>query len=109
MRTWRTKNPNYDQLYRLANREAALERTRRYRARKRAVLNIPFTVAQLAQRLSMFPGCWICRDPGWAEVDHVKPLIHGGAHCLSNLRPICRSCNASKAGTWPYRLVRATA
>lgn len=28
--------------------------------------------------------------------DHVIPVSKGGAHCLSNLRPSCQTCNLSK-------------
>jgi 5-methylcytosine-specific restriction endonuclease McrA len=101
MRAWREKHPDADRLYLAAHRAEAIERTRQYRARKRAALTVPFTEEQLRQRLSMFGCCWICGGE-WAEVDHVKPLAKGGAHCLANLRPICRSHNASKADTWPY-------
>jgi 5-methylcytosine-specific restriction endonuclease McrA len=41
------------------------------------------------------------------EIRHVKPIAKGGAEMLCNLRPICRSCNASKCDKWPY--VRASA
>jgi 5-methylcytosine-specific restriction endonuclease McrA len=101
IRAWRAANPDADRLYLAAHRAEAIERTRRYRARKREALTVPFTAEQLAHRLSMFPGCWVCGGE-WSEIDHVKPLAKGGAHCLANLRPICRSHNASKADTWPY-------
>lgn len=101
MRAWREKNPDHARLYLEAHREQALERTRQYRARKRSALTVPFTAEQLRQRLAMFGACWVCGGE-WTEIDHVKPLARGGAHCLANLRPICRSHNASKADTWPY-------
>lgn len=31
------------------------------------------------------------------EMDHVAPLSRGGAHDVSNVQPLCRSCNARKA------------
>lgn len=31
------------------------------------------------------------------QVDHVKPLKHGGEDTLSNMLPACRSCNHYKA------------
>lgn len=30
-----------------------------------------------------------------------KPLAKGGLHCLANLRPACRACNAQKNARWP--------
>jgi 5-methylcytosine-specific restriction endonuclease McrA len=63
---------------------------------------IPFTTEEKAQRFAMWGGrCWRCGIADATEDDHVKPISRGGSHCLSNLRPICRSCNASKRGSWP--------
>lgn len=31
------------------------------------------------------------------EMDHVVPLSRGGAHDVSNVQPLCRSCNARKS------------
>lgn len=107
-RRWREANPDADHLWREANRELSRARIQRYRARKKELTIIPFTVEQLAARLSMFPGCWICGGPG-TEVDHVKPLAKGGAHMLANLRKICRSDNARKSDRWPLpQLARST-
>lgn len=44
--------------------------------------------------------CWLCGADG-EQTDHVKPLNKGGLHVLSNLRPICKSCNSSKRDRWP--------
>lgn len=72
----------------------------RYATRKGAPA-IKFTPEQLAQRAAYFGGrCWVCRATA-TEWDHVKPLTKGGWHCLSNLRPICRRCNAVKRDRWP--------
>lgn len=75
------------------------ERRRRRRARRAELLVVPFTQEQLAARMSMFSGCWICGS-AWDTVDHVKPQCSGGAHILANLRPACRSCNSRKNGHW---------
>ncbi|WP_368857858.1 HNH endonuclease [Streptomyces sp. DH12] len=47
---------------------------------------------------------WTCtycdRDFGpsvVAEVDHVRPLAHGGLHEWGNLVPACRDCNRAKS------------
>lgn len=71
------------------------------RAKRRAAPRVPFTADQLALRLSMFAGCWICGGPK-TTIDHVKPLAKGGTHMLGNLRPACGPCNSSKQDTWPY-------
>lgn len=79
-----------------------LHRSKQFRRRSReaVVAMVPFTPEQLGQRLSMFPGCWMCGGPA-DQVDHVKPVSKGGGHMLANLRPACRSCNSSKKDRWP--------
>lgn len=63
---------------------------------------VKFTSAQKGERFSLWGGrCWMCGIEGATQEDHVKPIVRGGSHCLSNLRPICRSCNSSKGGRWP--------
>lgn len=76
--------------------------------KRRDAPTVPFTLAQLNQRLSMFVGCWMCGDEP-DTVDHVKPLAKGGAHMLANLRPACKSCNSSKGATWPWPMVSTLA
>lgn len=84
------------------NPEAAAEIRRRRRAVKANAPTIPFTADQLAQRFAYWGNrCWIC-GADEQHVDHMKPLARGGWHCLANLRPICKSCNASKGAEWPY-------
>lgn len=89
---WRTR-PDFPE----RNRQAS----HRHRALRAAATVVPFTPDQLAQRLAYFGGlCWICGRPG-EQVDHVKPLSKGGAHCLANLRPACARCNNKKRAMWP--------
>lgn len=45
--------------------------------------------------------CWICSVADATEEDHGKSLSAGGWHCLANLRPACKPCNASKQDDWP--------
>lgn len=87
--------------YTKANRPAKTADTIRYRARKRAATGTA-TNKQIADRVAYYGWkCWLCAAP-WREIDHVKPLSKGGWGWPSNLRPICRSCNASKGAKWPY-------
>lgn len=64
---------------------------------------IRFTLDQFEARMAFYGGCcWMCGSPDANEVDHVKPIAHGGAHMLANLRPACGPCNRSKAYRWPF-------
>lgn len=86
-----------------ANPDAYREKSRRYRALKRGLVVGEVTATILDAKWSYWGGlCWMCGAPA-VEWDHVKPLSRGGAHCLANLRPACRSCNARKNDQWPLR------
>ena len=85
------------------NREQLIVAAKAKEVRRKGAPTIPFTVAQLEERLSMFAGWWMCGAEldGGMHIDHVKPLSKGGWHCLSNLRPACGPCNLSKGAKWP--------
>lgn len=107
----------YSKEWAAANREKRREYVRRYdakhpevhrsvvmrlRARRAGVELLHFPADQIFIRMAYFGfKCWMCRG-AFEAVDHVKPLSKGGPHLLSNLRPACRSCNASKGGQWPF-------
>lgn len=38
-------------------------------------------------------GCHYCDDGEFTDVDHFVPLIDGGDHTLSNIRPCCVECS----------------
>lgn len=100
----------WDRYYR-ENRDELIVASKVKEVRRKGAPTIPFTAEQLADRLSMFPGCWMCgcdRDETF-HVDHVKPLSKGGWHCLSNLRPACPSCNLSKGAKWPLETITSAA
>lgn len=101
---YRAKNREYVRerfrLYREANREAfrhyGLTTCIRRRQREKDARIQDFTTGELDARMSMFGHlCAYCGGP-FETIDHVISLYKGGKHCLSNLRPACRSCNSSK-------------
>lgn len=115
-REWKARNPEYYADYYLANREKILAKNaawiaqnpiwaRTKQARRRALKSgsraVKYSPAQLSARLSMYSGCYLCGNFATAA-DHVKPLAKQGWDCLSNLRPICTSCNSKKGAKWPY-------
>jgi 5-methylcytosine-specific restriction endonuclease McrA len=105
---WLAKNPDAN---RLANAKWRQENQDQYRAmarlnaslrraRERDALIVPFTPEQLAARMAYWGNrCYMCGGP-FEAVDHVKPLTKGGAHSLSNFRPICAYHNSSKRARW---------
>lgn len=101
---WRDANAEKVRGYRRAAKKRNPVANRSYvRARKARLQHlsvIPFTPDQLRQRFSMFSGCWMCGAVA-GTIDHVKPLAHGGAHILANLRPACLTCNSRKGDRWP--------
>lgn len=90
-RRWAKENPE----------KARAKRALR-RARLAGVVIIPFTHKELEAHLAKFGGrCWMCGMSA-TELDHVKPVVLGGAHTLDNLRPACLPCNRRKgAREWP--------
>ena len=83
-----------------AHPESRVMREQRRRARKAGASSVPYTSEQLIARLAVFGNrCWMCRGP-FEHLDHVKPLVAGGPHMLSNLRPACADCNMRKGGRW---------
>lgn len=79
------------------------ERARRSAQRAGRRLGSPVSDALLVQKFAYWGNrCWMCGSVDGKEIDHVKPKTHGGAHLLVNIRPACRSCNASKSDRWPY-------
>jgi hypothetical protein len=87
-----------------ANRDKCRQHENVRRARKAAVVTIPFTAEQLAQKWAYYGDrCYLCGEPADAT-DHVKPIAKGGPHMLANLKPICTPCNSRKRDRWPYML-----
>lgn len=87
--------------YYLANKGAYQRRRYQYQAAPGGIM-VDFTPAQKAARFALWGGnCWMCGIADATEEDHVKPISKGGSHCLSNLRPVCKKCNATKRGAWP--------
>lgn len=82
-----------------AKHQKHLDVTRRRAVRKNA-RTIAYSPESLWQRMAYFGHkCWMCGG-AFEAVDHVIPLTKGGAECLANLRPACRSCNSRKHNKW---------
>jgi len=57
---------------------------------------------QLSQHLASFKtDCVYCGKDCKPTLDHFIPISRGGAECLSNFVPACKSCNSSKNASDP--------
>lgn len=45
--------------------------------------------------------CWLCGKSGADTIDHIVPVLWGGADHPANLKPAHRSCNSSKGAERP--------
>lgn len=98
----RNKHREWERRDRAANPQKYADARHRYRALKMSSGGSPIGPVLLETKWIYWAGlCWMCADPA-VEWDHVKPLSCGGSHCLANLRPACRSCNARKGNRWPW-------
>ena len=81
------------------NRFLKLEQLHKYRAKK--VINggqhTKESWEHLLQRFNHT--CLACGTTKRIEKDHIVPVSGGGSNDITNLQPLCRSCNASKSDT----------
>lgn len=86
----------YQREHQRQNPEQSARRTMRYYARKKGAEG-NHTVREWRALRSWFGDrCLCCGATGKLEADHVIPLDRGGSDDISNIQPLCRSCNASK-------------
>jgi len=85
MRVWRSKNPD---------KVAVIKERRRARESGAAGDFTAEAWIQLKQRARY--QCLCCRKKKKLTIDHVVPLSKGGTNDISNIQPLCRSCNSKK-------------
>lgn len=96
---WRKDNPDYekdryaaDEFYRLKKTAGKARRKARKLLADHGCVNAGSieTLLNTIGRLCVYCGS------EYAEIDHVDALSRGGAHCVGNLLPACKSCNSAK-------------
>lgn len=110
-RRWREEHPDYwkQERIRIASRRRVAEyaaahpeeeRARKAEQKRRRRAQTCGAGPEVAAAIEMLRGdpCSYCG--GEADtVDHIEPLIRGGAHVAENLTAACRSCNGRKWAT----------
>lgn len=108
-RSWTRKNREKCNKYRQKRRTACkrVEENHKNRARKFGILNSSFSKEEWKFLLNFYGNrCLSCGTDKKLEPDHVIPLSKGGLNIMSNIQPLCRSCNSKKgAKTIDYRSV----
>lgn len=88
-RRWRQRNPDRNR-----ERDRIDQNNRRARllgARGR------ITVAEWLMLVGKFGGrCLCCGEIRDLQIDHIRPLEHGGANSICNIQPLCEQCNKRK-------------
>ncbi len=68
----------------------------RYRCKKAGAIGdvsyLDWKNALIAQKYR----CAICKKQTKLEMDHIKPIVLGGAHLPDNIQALCRLCNTRK-------------
>jgi len=112
MKKWRAANPEAARAARQAwakkNPLREREYDHRYRARKKAAIVAPVTVAFLRGLLESQNGCcYYCLEPLDARrhLDHKQPLSRGGSHEPGNVCWTCPRCNISKKNKTEHEFI----
>lgn len=77
--------------------ERALIRSNNARAQRAGIFG-ELTYEEWMGLCSCFGGvCLCCGAAGRLSIDHVQPVTKNGTNLISNIQPLCRSCNSSKS------------
>jgi 5-methylcytosine-specific restriction endonuclease McrA len=101
-RTWQSQNRDrINKAVRERNKinpDKNRQRTKLYRARKYGGGGEPITIEQWKRLCESYGNiCLCCKKEGIKLTqDHVMPIKLGGKHLLTNLQPLCKSCNSKK-------------
>lgn len=106
-KNWRENNPEYNKQYHKRNPEKSRAKNQRRRALKQNAEG-GFTDQEWIDLCNYYgnkcivPGC----ENTNLEADHIVPLTKGGTNWITNIQPLCISCNRSKGTkTIDYRTV----
>jgi 5-methylcytosine-specific restriction endonuclease McrA len=97
-REWRKKHPRFYAI------RAAVRRTRKTKA------GGSFTLQQWTTLCNKYGNvCLCCGKHKKLTTDHVIPISKGGSSNISNIQPLCLSCNSHKhTGTTDFRKTQKT-
>lgn len=84
----------------IVRRESQLASENRRRARKLSAHIVDFTIEQWEELKRKYNYMCLCCKRFEPDIkltqDHIVPISFGGNHTLSNIQPLCRSCNSRK-------------
>lgn len=98
----RTKKLEQGRLWRLKNRDASHAIWHRYRSRK-SLSGTSFTSDEWRTIKAFYAPddrCIACGSLSVLHKDHVIPVSKGGENNISNIQPLCKSCNSQKGSKY---------
>ena len=115
LQEWQIKNPGkrkkYDKKYWENNREQINKRISEWaksnpEKRRLHAKNRKYQIKGSRGNISIYQWkelcgkynnrCLCCGKQTKLTIDHIIPISRGGDNCISNIQPLCNSCNASK-------------
>lgn len=92
----RENSPEYQKQWQQKNPEKVKVNHQTRRARKQNAEGC-FTAQEWIDLCNQYNNkCLSCGDQKPLEADHIIPLSEGGTNWISNIQPLCKSCNCSK-------------
>lgn len=88
--------------WRINNKEKVLFIRRKSESKRRSLIknNGDFTLEEWNKKKQEYNNCCACckvsSDISKLTVDHIVPVSIGGSNDISNIQPLCRSCNSKK-------------
>lgn len=85
--------------YRQTEKGRICQKNHKYKSRNGAAGKVDLRA--WGEKLKEYEGkCAICGSADDITIDHIIPLSKGGTNDISNLQPLCRSCNCSKGAKY---------
>jgi 5-methylcytosine-specific restriction endonuclease McrA len=96
---WIERNRKNKQRWRLANKEKVKAKQRKKYLRQKQGWGVSADALFIKMKHYFGDKCLRCGSSDHLEKDHVVPIALGGVNHITNLQPLCSTCNLLKSNT----------